>query len=119
MNRWHELIDELADRVAERVEQRLRGGQPGMLDQSASPLGRRRHCSAVKRRVARGEPGAAVVGRRHLLSPEALSEELGRVSNRKTEPVPDGGSVRNELERELRVLHGGRSASGGSNRGVQ
>jgi hypothetical protein len=32
----------------------------------------------VRERVARGEQGAAVVGRRHLLSREALQAELAR-----------------------------------------
>lgn len=48
--------------------------------QDSSPLGRRRHCAAVRARVARGQAGAAIVGRRHLLSPEALREALGEVS---------------------------------------
>lgn len=80
-----------------------------MLDQSASPLGSRRHCTAVKRRIARGEPGAAIVGRKHLLSPEALSEELGRVSRRESPNPTDTGGVRAELERELRLVHGRRA----------
>jgi hypothetical protein len=49
-------------------------------DQTTSPLGRRRHVNAVRRRVAAGDAGAAVVGRRHLLSGDALAAELAAVS---------------------------------------
>jgi hypothetical protein len=78
-----QLLDELADRLAARVVSRLRDGEPGMVDQAASPLGARRHCAAVKRRLARGEGGAANVGRRFMLTPEALHEELERASTRR------------------------------------
>jgi len=117
-----QLLDELAERLAARVAERLRGGDPGMVEQTGSPLGNRRHCSAVRRRVARAEPGAAIVGRRHLLSPEALSEELTRVSTRRAPPEPAESaadklrrdlnlpparkkSVADELRRELAALH--------------
>jgi hypothetical protein len=49
-------------------------------DQAGSPLGRRRHILAVRARVAQGDSGAAIVGRRALLAPAALTEELARVS---------------------------------------
>lgn len=72
-----ELVGALADLVAERVVAKLTAGQqPGMLDQVGSPLGRRRHIAACRARVGRGESGAAIVGRRHLLSREALEAEL-------------------------------------------
>ena len=54
-----------------------------MIDQHASPLGPRRHCAAVQKLVAQGKPGASIVGRRHLLSPEALEVELGHALPRK------------------------------------
>lgn len=95
-----QLLDELADRLAARVAERLREGEPGMVEQTRSPLGSRRHCGAVRRRVARGEPGAAIVGRRHLLTPEALAEELTRVSSRKIMPEP-GESAADKLRRDL------------------
>jgi hypothetical protein len=104
-----QLVDELAHRVAAIVLERLRRGDPDMVDQVRSPLGRRRHCAAVRRRLARGEAGAAVVGRAHMLSPEALSEELGRASSRGApSPTPPAHSVRAELEHELRLARGGR-----------
>jgi hypothetical protein len=103
------FLDALADRVAALVTERLLSGAPGMTDQASSPLGRRRHCAAVKRRLASGKPGAALAGRRHLLSAEALAEELSRVSGRpdSASPSPASGSVRAELERELRLVKGG------------
>lgn len=104
------LVDELAHRVAAIVVQRLRDAPAGMIDQSASPLGARRHCAAVKRRLARGEAGAAKVGRRYLLSPEALSEELGRTSRGSVnhEGEATTNRVTDELRRELALVRGGR-----------
>lgn len=70
-------LDVLAELVAAKVVDRLRAGdQPDMVDQSKSPLGRRRHIAAVRRLVAAGEQGAAIVGRRYLLSRDRLSQEL-------------------------------------------
>lgn len=105
------LLDEFAERVAAKVTERLSyGSLPGAIEQARSPLGRRRHISAVRRRVAAGQPGAAIVGRRHLLSSEALSEELARAGQpRGTTASPASGSVRAELERELRLVKGGGS----------
>jgi len=57
------------------------------IGQAESPLGRKRHCAAVRRLVADGHPGAAVVGRRHLLSPGALAQALGEASRPKPEPT--------------------------------
>ena len=105
------MLDEFAERVAAKVTEKLAsGGMPGALDQSRSPLGRRRHIAAARRRIASGQPGAAQVGRRYLMSPEALSEELARTSGRHVDPpAPASGSVRAELESALRVVKGGRS----------
>jgi hypothetical protein len=76
------------------------------VNQHTSPLGRGRHCAAVKRRVASGDPGACMVGRKHSLSPEALAEELASVSRRTlTKKVaPQSSSVIDELKRELRMI---------------
>jgi hypothetical protein len=81
-----------------------------MIAQDASPLGRRRHCAAVKRRIASGAPGAALVGRRHLLNADALEEELTRVSGQRRPPAaasPAPEDVRDELARAIRALKGG------------
>lgn len=53
---------------------------PEMVDQRDSPLGRRRHCAIVRKRRADGDPSAAIVGRKHLLTRAALTEELHLVS---------------------------------------
>ena len=82
------LARALAPALARAIVAELRDGE-GMVDQTSSPLGARRHRAAVKRRLVAGEGGAAVVGRRHLLSREALTEELERVTRR---PVKEQGA---------------------------
>ncbi len=96
------ILDELADSIADKVLDRLRGGGHGWHDQSASPLGRRRHIAAVRRRVAAGAGGAAIVDRAHLLSREALAEELEALGGK---PNVDDDA---ELKRELRLAGGTR-----------
>lgn len=102
------LLDELADRIAARLDERQRAGRPGWVSQAKSPLGSRRHCRAVNRRLEAGESGAHAVGRQRLLSPEALGEELARASKHEVLPSTEPGNVRAELEHELRLLRGGR-----------
>lgn len=70
----------------------------GWIDQSTSPLGPRRHCAAVRRRMEAGLEGAGRAGRRFLLSPSALAEELGR-------PV-QSDSIDTQLTRDLRLAGG-------------
>jgi len=77
------FFDALADAVAERVVAKLTAATAAWTDQTRSPLGRKRHCLAVRRRVDLGEGGAAVVGRKHMLSKEALAAELEDLSKRK------------------------------------
>jgi len=73
------------------------------ISQAESPIGRRRHCAAVRARMSRGLPGACTVGRRHLLSPEALREVLVGYGR----PVPPAESdVVRELRRRLRQVGG-------------
>jgi hypothetical protein len=87
-----ELLEAFAELVAERVVAKLSAGAANaMIDQVASPLGRRRHCAAVRRRVSAGSVGAAIVGRRHLLSREALDAELAALAKRpkKSAAEPD------------------------------
>lgn len=108
------LLDELAERLADRLEARQKQGAAGMVGQETSPLGRRRHCAAVRRRISANLPGAAIVGRRCLLSPEALSEELNRASGAKrTRSVESEASTtqspaRAELDRQLRLIRAAR-----------
>jgi hypothetical protein len=65
---------------ADRIAAEARAERRDWIDQGASPLGPRRQIEAVRRRIREGAPGAAMVGRRALLSPEAMAEELERVS---------------------------------------
>lgn len=60
-----------------------------------SPLGRRTHCRIVRERRAQGKGGAEIVGKKHLLSPEALAEELALRSARhdRMDPPPASGDV--------------------------
>jgi hypothetical protein len=92
--------------LADAVEQLDDEIGDGHVDQAASPLGRRRHCGAVRRRIARGDGGAFVVGRRHLLTKEALAAEMAAGLPRKH---ASSEGVAAELMRELRLV-GGRLA---------
>lgn len=74
------------------------------VEQGTSPLGRKRHCAAVRRLVGAGHDGAAIVGRRHLLSPSALREVLGESGRASAAPAQP--SVAQELERRLRLVGG-------------
>lgn len=87
-----ELLEPVLDALADKIVARLSAGtRADMQDQVGSPLGRRRHIAACRQRVARGDVGAAVVGRRHLLSRDALAAELEALTKRKprrpTEPA--------------------------------
>ena len=92
------LLEAFADMVAARVIERLRATDQDMVSQTRSPLGSRRHCAAVRRRVAAGQHGAFVVGRKHLLTQEALQEELAMQKPRNLSvPVPATPSIADEL----------------------
>lgn len=85
----------------ERAEHREWTSQVG------SPLGPRRHCRAVDRRLAARAEGAARIGRKALLSPAALQEELSALEKKKpTEPKIEGTKER--LERKLALVGGPR-----------
>jgi hypothetical protein len=91
------LLEALADQVAAKVVQQLTAGSlPGFVDQGGSPLGRRKHIKAVRRLVAADAPGAAIVGRRYLLSKDALVQELAaqKPKERRRKPVDDLADLR-------------------------
>jgi hypothetical protein len=94
------ILDGLVDLIAERVVQKLGGDGSDWVDQSASPLGPRRHRRAVNDRLASGRPGASRIGRKCLLSREALEEELATKGRKKGTP-DEGESVEARLRREL------------------
>ncbi|HEY4103624.1 MAG TPA: hypothetical protein VGM44_07020 [Polyangiaceae bacterium] len=97
-----QLIDALADRIVEKQRERDRLDHAGKVDQGTSPLGPRRHCAVVRKLVALGTPGAAIVGRRHLLSRELLERELSAVSKkRKPAPSPRVDDEDAEIDRML------------------
>jgi len=76
-------LEHAIERVLRRVvREELRGQDPDWIAQAESPLGPKRHCAAVRRRIAERKPGARIVARRFLLSQEAMAEELGRESER-------------------------------------
>jgi hypothetical protein len=79
---------------ADRIAAEHRAERRDWIDQVMSPLGRRRHVAAVRRRVGAGAAGAALVGRRALLSSEALAEELAALSTRKRPARPETGAQR-------------------------
>lgn len=76
-----DLLSQLADQLAAAVESRL--GLAAWVDQRTSPLGRNRHCAAARRRLDAAkpgeDPGVRRIGRRYLMSPEALRQESLRL----------------------------------------
>lgn len=106
-----EAMQPFIDAFADAVAARLMKGQERMIAQHQSELGSRRHREAVKRRLANGEGGAGISrdGRRFLLTPEALREELARPLPTKTKrgetppapPVKSRTKELNDFEREL------------------
>jgi hypothetical protein len=70
-----EILEAAASKARELAAQD-RANRSQWIDQAGSPLGPRRHHTAVRRRLAKGLGGAAKVGRKSLLSPDALAEEL-------------------------------------------
>jgi hypothetical protein len=89
----------------ERIESERRAERRDWTDQTNSPLGRRRHVKQVKARLAAGQPGAAHIGRRYVLSAQALDEELALLSQgpRKVEPHETGPDA---LRRRLGLVGG-------------
>lgn len=53
-----------------------------MVDQTRSPLSSKKHCAMVRARLARNAGGAAIAGRKHLITRAALQEELDALSAR-------------------------------------
>ena len=73
-----DFLQRLAEELAPRIKAELEKTS-AWVDQKGSPLGRNRHCAAVKRRMAEGLEGAYVApGNRCMLTPAALREEMQR-----------------------------------------
>lgn len=74
------LAQQIAEMVAARVVNHLRATElPGYVDQSASPLGRRRHIAAVRN----GSLPGIRVGRRYLARHEDVDAYVARRSTTK------------------------------------
>lgn len=101
-------IELLADAVADRVAAKIRDAAgDGWIDQHSSPLGARKHCALVRSLVASGDHRAARIGRRALLTRDALAEAMVTTSNaapRRTSPLRE--SVEQRLSRKLRLVGG-------------
>jgi hypothetical protein len=104
------LIEEIADRTAAKVIERQHGGAagfPGWLDQHSSGLGPRRHNPLARRGLQLGKPGYVKLGRRYLISPEALALELGQASSASaSQHAPEVSQVRARLEKKLALIRG-------------
>lgn len=74
-----EAIQVQLDRIEARLA-KCAAPSAEMVDQRQSPLGRRRHCAAVRRLAAEGDGRVAIVGKKHLMTSAALAEELARVT---------------------------------------
>lgn len=101
----------IARLVAREVVAELRDGTEQWVDQHTSPFTARRHCAAVRRRIASGAGGAAIVGRRHLLTREALEQELAGPSKKvtqtkSTERDTTADDFEVQLARKLRLVGG-------------
>lgn len=100
-----------AQELAKELAKELRSANDEWVSQVDSPLGNRRHCAAVRRRIERGAVDASIVGttsnRRFLLTREALNEELMgickppvKATRVEVDPEPKT-SVRERLLRKL------------------
>lgn len=97
-----DALDVLADAIAERVVERLRTGDaPGMVDQVASGLGRRRHISFARRLIAAGDRRAVQLGRRYLLTVDAIDEARAHYSKRANGRDRQDADADDELAAEL------------------
>lgn len=101
---------EAAARRARELSAEDRADRNDWITQTASPLGPRRHVSRVRARLAAGLDGAALIGRRALLSPAALEEELAALVKRprRASTTATAGSTRDRLERRLGLVGGAR-----------
>ena len=72
----------IAASECERIDAEENLERAAWIDQRTTSAGPRTHIAMTRRRVKAGLPGAAIVGRRFLLSPEALQEELALLSTR-------------------------------------
>ena len=72
------IVERIASSDAGDGSEALHDEAEGWIDQTKSVLGARLHNRAVRRRLEEGSGGAAIVYRRHLLSPAAYEAEIMR-----------------------------------------
>jgi hypothetical protein len=101
-NALHDVLVTFASLVAREVVRELRSGPSDLIPQATSPLGKRRHCAAVRARVQRGDSGGCIVGRVYYLTPAALQEELAKGKVPKRRATATATAPRDELA-ELRA----------------
>lgn len=93
------LVERIAALVLERLQVSLRPDD--LIDQHSTPLGKRAHCALTRRLAAQKHPGAAIIGRRMLLSRKAITEHLAGLHSPKPydqkRVVTAGDKVRAEL----------------------
>ena len=97
------LVELFVSELARRLGTELASTTHSMVSQHGSPLGARRHRAAVKRRLENGQRGAAIVGRRYLLSHDALQCELSALTPAppKVSNTSDKSGALDQFEREL------------------
>ncbi len=92
------LFDALAELVAQKVVDKLRAGDmPGYVDQASSPLGRRRHISAIRQ----GKLPGLSVGRRYLAR---VTDVEAYVTRRPPSDVATSSTSRMSCERDIDAL---------------
>lgn len=93
------------DAIADRIAARMNAGRERMVNQGNSDLGPRKHRAAVKRRLANDEGGAGISpdGRRFLLTPEAVREELAGKSGRGKGKAPPAAEPEAETKPKSRA----------------
>jgi hypothetical protein len=93
---------------ADRIAEEQRDDRRDWIPQASSPLGPRRHVRIVRRRLAAGEDGAALIGRQALLSPEALEEEIAELGEAKPRAKNETTGERIERRLGLALVRGAR-----------
>ena len=95
--------------LAKYIVEAQREAQTSFVDQTGSPLGSRRHIATVRRLWAAGDARAAILGRRFLLSPDALKEAFVQQTTQRG-PGRRKGSAKQagapDLVAQMREKHG-------------
>ncbi len=74
-----------------------------LVDQAASPLGRRRHVRVARRLLEESDPRAGRAGKRYFLTRAAIEEELRRLGREQLAEVEAADEDRADLLAELGI----------------